>query len=197
MDLSSASDSILLIFLSSHSELLIFFSILCRNSSIRLRSDLNSLLLLLDVPASSVLVVDFVFFSVLEPSLLALESLTPFRFPRRLSPDCFDRFDNLPLRLVDPDNIMFVDFDAFILRGTVAIESSALPSSPRRNLTFWGSALRTWFVWFCAVASQKCDATKRTGTIIAAVDQCGRFLLPLLDGMHSIVAFIWVCPPTS
>ena len=118
-DLSSACDSSLLHFLSSHSELLIFFSILCRKSSFRLRSDLNprrSLLLLLGFPDWSEFLEDLDFFSMFERSLMVLESLAPFRFPRLLCLDNFACLDNFPLRLVESDDIACDNFDAFIRR---------------------------------------------------------------------------------
>ena len=201
LDLSSACESILLNFLMSHSELLTFFSIFCRKSSILLRSDLNPrpallllllLLLLLDIPDGSEFAVDLGFLLVLEGSLPLLGSLAPFRFPRLPCRDSFACFDRLPLWLVDVDDMACIDFDAFIRRGKYDNNSRASSSSFRRISTFCASDLRTWYVLFCAVASQmKCDATKRTGTII----QCGRFLFLLLvniGGMHSIVASIYV-----
>ena len=155
LDLSSACDSILLIFLSSHSESLTFFSILCRKSSMRLRSDLNRcpsvvLALLLDLCVSPVYMGDFDFdlgfdfdfdFSLLERSLL--DSLAPFRFPRWLCFESFACLDSFPLRLDDADGISSLDFDAFIRRGKYVTNSAARPSSSRRISTFCASDLRT------------------------------------------------------
>ena len=129
--LSSACDSILLNFLSSHSELLTFFSIFCRNLLILLRSDLNPcralllLLLLLDFPDVSDFAVDLDFLLVFERSLRVMESPAPFRFPRLPCRDIFVCLDCLPLRLVDVDDMACIDFDAFIRLGKYDNNSSA------------------------------------------------------------------------
>ena len=133
-------------------------------------------------------------FSLLERSLLV--SLAPFRFPRSLCFETFVCFDNFPMRLVDADDNSSLDFDAFIRRGKIEINSSAWPSFSRRISTFCASDLRTWSVLFCADASQqKRDAAMSKGTFNTVVFQRGRFLfllLAVIGGMHSMVAFMWM-----